>query len=287
MFKTENIEKLVRYAIISGFIKRDISPISLMLIAKPEHNKTSILKTFENMKNVYYTTDLSPKPLIEFLKRVDAGENYHHIIVPDFIKVVVHNKITAHSTVTTLNAMIEEGIQNSNYYGQEIHLKNNIRCGLITSITPELYKQQFKVWNDMGFLTRFLPVAYEYSDETRFKIMQMIQGNGGGDLDSDIGKIKKAGQKNITIDNDVAAGIALFVDDLVTRLNNFEVTMYYGDVRQKVRMNIQGFRLHKQLRLLAKAIAFDRKLDHVNYECIAELRELISYLSTPNTPKIV
>lgn len=286
MFKTESIEKLVKYAIISGYLKRDIAPVSLMLIAKPEHNKTSILKSFENVKNVMYTTDLSGKPLIEFLKIADR-EKYYHLIVPDFIKVVAHNRVTAFSTVTTLNAMIEEGVQKSMYYGQEIHLTHNVKCGLITSITPDLYRQQFKQWNDIGFLSRFIPISYEYSDATRFSIMSMIGGNGHESLDTELEKIKRAGQKDIHISADVAAGIQLFVDDLVGKLNKYEVQMWAGQTRYKVKMNIQGFRMHKQLRLLSKAIAFDKGLNEVNYECVAELRGLIDYITTPDRPKMV
>jgi hypothetical protein len=271
---------------MSGYIKREISPISLMLIAPPEHNKTSILKSFENVKNVLYSTDLSQKPLTEFIKRAD-NEKYYHIIVPDFIKVVAHNKITSTSTVTSLNSLIEEGIQHSNYYGQEIHLKHNVKMGLITSITPDLYRQQFKMWNDIGFLSRFIPISYEYSPETRIKINQMIKGDGHEDMDTEFEKLKRVGQKVISINSDVGSGIELFVSQIVDKLNKYEVVMYMGNARYKIKLNIQGFRLHKQLRLLAQAIAFDKGLNEVNYECLMELRELLEYIAMPNAPKMV
>jgi hypothetical protein len=286
LFKTESVEKLVRYALLTGAIKREISPLSIMLIAPPEHNKTSILKCFENSKNIAYSTDLSPKPLVEFLKKA-ADEKYYHLIIPDFIKVVAHNKVTAFSTITTLNAAIEEGIQNSLYYGQEIHLRKNVQVGLITSITPDLYKQQFKQWSDIGFLTRFIPVSYMYSNETRFNIMKMIEGCGGETLDEKLQKLKRTGQKDISIGSDVSSGIALYVEQLVEKLNRYEVMTYVGQNRIKLKMNIQGFRLHKQIRLLAKAIAFDHGLDEVNYECLAELKNLIEYINVPSNPKEV
>ena len=257
-----------------------------MLIAKPEHNKTSILKQFECIKGVYFTTDLSPKPLIEALKRIDNGEIINHFIIPDFIKVVAHNKTTADTTVTTLNSLIEEGIKQSNYYGQEVTLRNNIKCGLITSITPELYKQQFKMWNDKGFLTNPSDKACG-GNETRLGIHQNIKNNTCMEINEEISKIRRGGQKDISIDSDVGDGIALFVDNIVSKMNDYEVWIQSGTARYKVSMNVEGFRLHKQMRLLSKAIAFDRGLLHVNYECLSELKKLMEYIALPNEPKVI
>jgi len=283
---TSKIEDLVRYVLLSGYVKRDTAPLSLILIANPEHNKTSILKEFENSKSVMYTTDLSPKPLIEFLKKA-AKEHYFHLIVPDFIKVVLHNKITAGSTVTTLNGMIEEGIQNNMYYGQEIRLDTNVKCGLITGITPELFKQQFKAWSEMGFLSRLLPVSYQYSDETRHKIHSLISGMTIQDIEEKFRKVKKMGQKEITINSDISAGIQMYTDELKKKLNSYQVTVWNGSIRYNTKMNLEGFRLHRQLRLLAQSIALDRGLTAVNYECLAELKLIGDYIRTPNDMKLI
>jgi hypothetical protein len=286
VLKTPKVEKLVKYAVISGFLQREkeAPPLSLMLVAPPESNKTTILKQFDGMKNVFYTVDISSKPLIDFLKKA-ALEKYHHIIIPDFIKVVSHNRNTVSAVVTTMNAMMEEGIRSSIFYGQEIDLKNNVKCGIITSITPKLYKEQFKTWNDIGFLTRFLTVSYEYSEETRLEIMRLISGDGLAPLDEELSKIRKAGKKSISINNDISNGIMLYTDELVKKLKTFYVTSYYNNSPKKIFLDIQGFRLLKQMRLLSMAIAFERGLDAVNYECLTELKDLIDYIRMPDNPK--
>lgn len=286
MLKTEKIEKLVRYAIISGFLKRDTAPLSLMLIAPPESNKTSILKGFESLKSVKYTVDLSSRPLVEFLKNA-AKDKYYHLVVPDFIKVVKHNAIVSQAVVATLNAAIEEGIKTGMYYGQEFDLKKDVKIGLITSITPDLFIQQFRAWNALGFLTRFLPVSYEYSSETRLEISKLISGNGVSSFDKQLAKIRKSGQKDIPIMQDVSAGILLYTEDLTKKLREWKIRSREGGVERTLIYDIQGFRLQKQLRLLAKCIAFDRKLDQVNYECLEELKGLLEYVNSPASSKVL
>lgn len=286
MFKTSRIEKMVKLCLISGFLKRDIAPLSLMLIAPPESNKTSILKKFEGMKNVKYTVDLSSKPLIKFLE--DASkEKFYHIIIPDFVKVVRHNQNTVNSVIATLNASMEEGIKESMYYGQEIKLKKNVQIGLITSITPELYIQQFKLWNEIGFLSRFVNVSYKYSEETRQDIMRLITGDASFHLDEEFSSIKKGGKKDIKMSKDMAEVVRFLVDDVVKRLQSFSVTTYKGDVKRVIKLDIQGFRLLKQMLLLTKCIAFDKGLDEVNGECINELKILLDYVTMPNSPKLI
>lgn len=285
MFRTGHIEKLVKYALITGFLKRNTAPISLMLVAPPESNKTSILKQFEKIRNAKYTIDLSAKPLTNFLK--DASKDkYYHIIVPDFIKVVTHKSFISSATVTTLNAGIEEGIRASMYYGMEIDLKKNVKIGLITSMTPEVYKSQFKAWNEIGFLSRMLTVSYEYTNETRLAIMKMISGDGCEPLDETLTKLRKKGvPTEISIPSDISDALLLFADSLANKLKTYNVTIWRGHNRYKVYMDIQGFRLLKQLRLLSEAIAYDRGLNAVNYECLTELKTLMEYIGMPDNPK--
>lgn len=288
MLKTLNVEKLVKYALYTGFLNREISgieapPVSLMLIAPPESNKTSILKQFESLPYIKYTTDLSGKPLAEFLKNASV-DKYHHLIVPDFIKIVGHKQHIVSGVITTLNAMIEEGVRTSMFYGQELDLKKNVQCGLITSITPDLYKRQFRSWYEIGFLTRFIPVSYTYSEQTRLAIMKMITGNDEIPLGDILSKFKKSGNKNICIGENVLAMLRLYTEELVKKLNSYQITSWVGDTPYKIKMDIQGFRLAKQLILLTKAIAFERNLDEADAVCLEELKELLQYMCMPDNP---
>jgi hypothetical protein len=70
-----------------------------------------------------------------------------------------------------LNALTEEGISNiATYANRGIERKSNetiknsiVRCGIITAITDVEYKKRKKRWEGLGFISRFLPIQYEYS----------------------------------------------------------------------------------------------------------------------------
>ncbi|MBN2185936.1 MAG: hypothetical protein JW732_00570 [Dehalococcoidia bacterium] len=50
----------------------------------------------------------------------------------------------------------------------------DIRCGLITTITPEALRDQRAGWKKFGFMTRMLPVSYSYSASTVDAIFESI-----------------------------------------------------------------------------------------------------------------
>lgn len=282
------IKRILRYAIMSGNVvdDLDVAPLSVMLIAPPESNKTRILRCFGELKFVKYVTDMSAKPLIEFLKDAVNGK-YTHIIIPDFIKVVSHNKNVVDAVISTLNALIEEGIQKSMFYGQEIELPKNVRCGILTSITPSLYAEHFKGWNDIGFVTRFLPISYTYSDVTIENIMNMINSrNNGHSIEPE--KIRfLTKKKKIDIDDDVRPELKSIAIDITKRLKEYRIAYFRGKRRLFSQMDLRGFRLLKKITLLSKAIALDRGLASVNMSCIEELRVLSKYITLPNNPIIL
>lgn len=291
MFKTERIERLVKYAIITGVIKRDenVAPLSLMLVAPPEHNKTRILQQFEACKNVRFASDISGKPLMAFLKEA-RDKKISHILIPDFIKVMGHNYNVVAAVVRTMNAMMEEGIQHNMFYGQEIDLGTKVQCGLVTSMTPGSYLQQFKSWYDIGLLSRFLTVSYEYSDETRIAISKIISGrtpDGYVPHDKKCNVIKMGGPKNIKIPPEAADVILSYSDDLVSRLKTFKIEVFNNGLAQELQLELQGFRQHKQLRSLARAIAYDKGFTEVNSECLTELKDLMIYIGMPDLPKMI
>lgn len=283
------IRKILKYAILSGNINRDdldLAPLSVMLIAPPESNKTRMLKSFDNLEFIKYATDISAKPLFSFLKEAVDGK-YTHIIIPDFIKVVSHNQNVVDAVITTLNAMMEEGIQKSMFYGQEIELPKNVRCGILTSITPSLYAEHFKDWNDIGFITRFIPVSYEYSQTTVERILDIINSqNNGHSIEKE--KIKLlTKKKTIGIDDEARPHLKSIALEITQRLKTYKLCYFKGNNKHFVSLDLKGFRMLKKIMLLSKAIALDKGLSSVNMECIEELRELSKYINLPNTPIVI
>ena len=107
MIKIDDIEKIVKLVLSSGFIKNS-DPLSLILVGKAGVGKTCII-TGHNTKKSIVTTDLSKFGLIRELKE---KPNLSHIVIPDFIKVTDKKQSTRKDLISTLNSATEEGLNN-------------------------------------------------------------------------------------------------------------------------------------------------------------------------------
>jgi hypothetical protein len=296
MFKTDKIEKLVEYVILSGFIDSEGSkhcPLSLILIAPPETAKTSILLSFKSYRTLELT-DLSPKAIRDYLIPKLDGKEIDNIVVPDLLKVLSHKPATVMATTTLLNGLMEEGMQDSLFLGQEFHLKERVYCGIITSITTNYYHKMFWDWNDIGFTSRLLPVAYDYSADTIREIHESIQN---GEVFGTVKEFKKGDvdeKYNIKIPSELGSMVSKEAQSLAVRLGNFSVSKRIGKKFEDFHPDFKGFRLQKQMRQLLKAIALSRALacdrtavPTVTLDDYKELDSIIDYINMPNTVKML
>jgi hypothetical protein len=291
LYKTEKIASIIKYAITSTYIKQQpnenpIAPLSVWLIAPPEHNKTRILLKFKKAPNTIILESLSSKPLNDLIREQDKKQTVHHIILLDFIRVLEHKSPVVNALVGTMLNLLDEGVSKSLFYGQELELKHRIQMGLITAITPSIFKRHFSNWNKLGTLTRCLIVSWQYSESTKNEIMEYIRKGLPAEIDDTIATIKRRGKQTVTINNpDIACAIKLLTEDLVKKLSTFSIRKHVGKSTYSEHFQIEGFRLQKMLRLLIKAIAYSRNRNEVNYEDLAELKELCDYIRMPDNPK--
>jgi hypothetical protein len=287
--KTKIIAELVKYCIVSAHVKRDIAPLSLMLIAPTENNKTRILLKFADEKRlpkVKVIENLSGKPLNKLVREQDQKQTVNHIIVLDFIRTLEAKSSVVQAVTGTLLNLVDEGCKESLYYGQRYKLKRRVQIGLITGITPPLFKKHFGRWNQNGAMTRFLFCSYRYSEATVQEIQRFIAEDLPLEVKATIAKIRNRGIQDIQINNpDIAAAIMILTEDLKKRLKTFYVKRHVGKETYKVYLDMEGFRLQKMLRLLAKSIAYDAGRNEVNYEDLAKLRELVEFIHLPDNPK--
>ena len=163
----DDLIKLVNLAILTGRIK-NARPISMLLIADTETGKTQILEVFMNLKPVIWANDLSAHVIVdEVAPAIEKGKT--HILIPDFLKVLGHQKMVTRNTMTMLNSIMEEGLKNVMFYGTGKEFKKPVRCGVIATITKEGYSSREKYWSSIGFVGRCIPVSFAYSDETKLE----------------------------------------------------------------------------------------------------------------------
>lgn len=168
----------LRLIIQSIFIPPTHKPLSALLIAKAGLGKTIKLERLRKFDFVYYTVDITPKKLLDFLDKVERGEK-KFLVIPDYIATLGHSKKTVDLFRSLMRSVIEEGLTDIDAYGLERHYGKKVRCGLISGITPEYFNQNSRIWKSDGFLSRFLPFSYSHTPVTITKVLQNIRMNMG------------------------------------------------------------------------------------------------------------
>lgn len=289
--RVEPIHKLLKYVLLSGFIDDgwDSAPLSLTLIAKPESAKTSI-ETSYICDGVLVIDDISQKGIWSLITQLKENK-LHHIIIKDLVRLTARRRETSQSTIAFFNGLIEEGLDKNLFLGQEYEGLEGKKCGLVTSITPEEFIKQFRKWRDIGFLTRTIPVSYEYSvsminliDETiKNEVVVFTKTN----IDN---KYDYKNRIKVEIPENIADEINLLKNRKVEELKKFSVTEYLGNKPRRVTYEeLIGTRLHKQLRLLTKSIAFVNHPQELTVKArdVLELTTLLEYIKLPNEPKVI
>lgn len=271
-------------SLISGYIKDEYAPLSIILIAEPECAKTSMLLKF-NCPHTIETADLSSKPITDFVVPLLAKDELHHIIIPDMIKLLSHRETTVNSTIAFLNALMEEGIKQNLFFGQTFEFKTRKKCGLLTAVTFDFYYKMYRKWREIGFTSRFLPISYKYSKDTVSMIHDAIENN---EIFIDQLKIKKVRKQKIGIPKEHGAWLNIKANTIAEQQSNETIVIRVRGGKQKRQsLNVYGFRLHKQLRKLVRSIALSDKKNTVTWEHIKELDGLIDYIRMPKNPKLL
>jgi predicted metallopeptidase len=253
LIQVEDLIKLVNLTTLTGRVK-NAKPISMLLIGDTETGKTQILEVFMNLKPVIWANDLSAKIIVdEVAPQVEKGKT--HILIPDFLKILGHQKVVTRNTITMLNSIMEEGLKNVMFYGARKEFKHPVRCGVIAAMTKEAYRSREKHWKGIGFVGRCILVSYSYSDETKSRIHEHIRkGFPAKMIEITTGKRTQV---------EIPPKIAERVQDLATTGKRFST----------------GFRIHKHLRALVQAHALYRGDKKVKMEDFEEIKRLSKFMN--------
>ena len=170
MEQLTTIKEILKRVIISGYVT-NAQPLSTILIAPAGAGKTATLKQFYINKNLLVATDITPYGFAQNFSEI-KNKKVTHIIIPDLTQIFSRSDKIVNNTIGFLNALIEEGI----YYIKTfyIELKEEIKLGLITSTTTADFFKRRKGWLGIGFLSRLLPITYQYATPTAIDILNKI-----------------------------------------------------------------------------------------------------------------
>lgn len=174
MIGTDELEYLVKTALYSSCLKNE-RPVSLLISARVESGKTEIVTKFRDNHGILFMSDLTAWGIQKhYLKRLTSGD-IKYIIIPDILVPLSRSGDTVNSLIGFLNSLIEEGVKEISTYAMHFALPTPVRCGLITTITrDDLLGNRRKRWTSIGFMSRMLPVTYDYHAKTVMDILGSI-----------------------------------------------------------------------------------------------------------------
>jgi len=257
MINTEIIELAIKISIYTTLLKRE-NPVSLMIIAPPEHGKTEILKKFAFVNSVKMISDFNTFVFADFATEYQMGQK-KTIVIPDFLRIVKKKASTANNSLTIINAITEEGWMGKLPMGQSI--EKPIKANIITALTHGEMKDKRHSWSRMGFLSRFIPLSFSYNDATKKQIREYIKER--------IYKI------------DIPLEIELDLKKKVEVKLPKKIANEIEEITEIIALkdNFTGFRLQRQLQVLAMGSAVANNRDVVNADDIKTLRQIASFIN--------
>lgn len=257
MINTEIIEHAIRIALYSALLNKE-NPISILLVAPPEHGKSEILKKFAFVNTVKIMSDFNTFMFADFANEFQVGQK-STIIIPDFLRIVKKKHSTQSNCLTIINSITEEGWIGKLPLGQMIN--KPIKANLLTALTrDELIDKRHK-WAKIGFLSRFVPLSFSYNNETIQQIREYIKD-----------RVYKTDEpQNFEIDLKSKIDVVL-PKKLAEELEFIAKSISFKD-------NFTGFRLQRQLQVLAMANAISNKRNVVNEDDINIVKEISLYIN--------
>jgi len=182
MIGVDDIVNLLELVVFSGHIKGE-QPVSALVTAPVEAGKTELVLKFAQNKGCVALTDVTEFGIMrDYGQAIIKGE-IRHLIIPDLIKPMSRGKDTVHTLITFFNSLIEEGVLRISTYAQRIGAPSQVkseaqpipaRCGLIATMAKDVLLDGRHHWSRMGFMSRLLPISYDYSPNTQLEIHKSI-----------------------------------------------------------------------------------------------------------------
>jgi hypothetical protein len=135
----------------------------IMLVAPPGQLKTTLVYTLEKCSEACTTSDINMISMKGLRDLVLAGR-YKTICFGELEKLYARNPATAANIESHLKQFVEEGLRHFSHENSSVPIMP-ARALVIGAITPSAFGRNFTVWNENGFLRRFLRIQYVLKDE--------------------------------------------------------------------------------------------------------------------------
>lgn len=258
MIGVDDLLKIIKIVIYSGRLVGE-TPLSLLIIASVGAGKTSMLRKLFDLDGILYATEITPYALTsKHGNKLKAGK-IRHIVAPDLLNPLNKPRDQANAFITFMNALIEDGVAKVQSRHSNFTVEFPVKVGFISSIAYQDFKKREDAWATVGFLSRMLPVSYNYADKTVREIFDSIftcEYREDSEFKLDLPPLTKV---NIGV-------------KLAEQLEPIAKTI-------KDPQDQYGFRRQHQLQTFAMAHALGRNRDKVKQEDIDAIKYYAQYMN--------
>lgn len=264
MIGTEDLCEIIETAIWTGYIQGE-KPISLLIVSRVESGKSQMVIQYDKNAGVELLEDMTAwaltNPKGKTYQRL-VNHEIHHIICPDLLRPLARNRDTVNTLITFLLGLLEEGVIHIETYMTKLSLPEPLRCGLITTIARDEMELHRHQWMRLGFMSRLLPVSYEYSPNVQMRIARSIASRDYVN-DGYIALQLPPGPIAVDLPEHIAQQIMTLTPAIIAS--------------QDAASKLYGFRLQKQLQAFVMAQALRHGRDQVNQEDFDRMAILSKY----------
>jgi len=272
------VKDFVKYVIYTGFVKNKPYPVSAMIIAPPEHAKSTVVEKFECL-GVMQVDKATAYGLADILNNMTEKERkiYHHFVILDLENYASMGRVVKEQFIAFVKQTTQEGMKK--YHTAKIHLdlESRISYGFIMCTTPEDIGDKRSMFRSLAFLSRVVPFTYKYSDDMRREILNFVTEEEHNEKQRYI--MDREEKKTITLPRKYADQLNILALVLAKRIENVSahrktIFTQSGNVDE-----LCGIRAKEELATLLKAIALYNGRDVVVQEDFDELRRLYKWMN--------
>ena len=275
MIGLTRILELLELVIFSAYVKGE-QPVSVLITAPVEAGKTELVLKFGGNKGCVVLTDATAYGIMRDYGQGIIDGTVKHLIIPDLIKPVSRGKDTVHSLIAFFNALVEEGIVRVSTYAERIGVLDAeraipVKCGLIATMAKGFLLDGRHHWSRMGFMSRMLPISYDYAASTQMDIHDSISRRDYLD-DAPIVLALPDSEIEVRLESHEAENLKMLTSAVMSVFSTNRPERVYG------------FRLQKQLQRLAMASALRDGRDIVTQVDVDYIRSLSGCINLEYSP---
>lgn len=176
MIGVEQLQEIIEAELHTGKLEGE-NPGSILVVSYVGAGKTDLVRHYPDacVDSVLYVTDITAFAIHKRYGRKLRSGKIRHIVLADLLVPLNKQKEQAGHFITFMNGIIEEGIAKVISRDSDFQVNFPVRCGLITTLAREELTKRKEKWAAVGFLSRMLPISYQYSTESVKKIMESIK----------------------------------------------------------------------------------------------------------------